>query len=74
MAREGIDPRHADFQGVSGQSTESCGERFSILQQDLTFRVIVAQQQPELSRYVEFRYFSGTNPVRESRPICTAQR
>jgi hypothetical protein len=61
-------PRHADFQGVSGLSAE-CGERLSILQQGLTFYGIVAQHQLELSRNVEFRYFSGTESGKRIRPV-----
>jgi hypothetical protein len=56
MAREGLNPRHADFQGVSGLSAENRGERLDIFQQGHTVRSMVAQHQPEPFRNAESRY------------------
>jgi hypothetical protein len=51
-----LNPRHADFQGVTSRPVESCGDRLGIFQQRLTVPVGVAQYRPELSRDGEFRY------------------
>jgi hypothetical protein len=35
MAREGIEPRHADFQDVSGRSLQVCPDRLATVQQQI---------------------------------------
>jgi len=61
-----LNPRHADFQGVSGSSAEIPGERLNHFLHTLTICRRVAQHQPVPYNNVEFRYYSGTDRQEES--------